>query len=198
MLALCAAVLFAFFWLSCSCGFPLVCSFQKLMSRDLTCSVVTLIPLGVVVEGTVGAHGASVVDVVVVLAAHQEGVVGLADQEVVVDLEIQDLADQAVDSVAQDLAVQVAAEVSATLDLVAQVTPDLVAQVVDLVTPGLVAQAVVVVLVLVVPVDLGILAQVGSAAVLVVPAQVVLVALVTGTLVDLATHLSLRMNLSKT
>jgi len=192
LLALCAAVLFAFFWLSCSCGFPLACSFQKLMSRDLTCSVVTLIPLGVVVEGTVGAHGASVVDVVVVLAAHQEGVVGLADQEeeVVVDLEILDLADQAVDSVARDLAVQVAAEVSAT--------PDLVAQVVDLVTPGLVAQAVVVVPVLVVPVDLGILAQVGSAAVLVVPAQVVLVALVTGTLVDLATHLSLRMNLSKT
>ena len=187
----------------------MACSFQKLMSRALTCLVVTLIPLGVVVEGTVGAHGASVVDVVVVLAAHQEGVVGLADQEeeVVVDLEILDLADQAVDSVAQDLAVQVAAEVSATLDLVAQVTPDLVAQVVDLVTPGLVAQAVVVVLVLVaqavvvvlvVPVDLGILAQVGSAAVLVVPAQVVLVALVTGTLVDLATHLSLGINLIKT
>ena len=193
MLALCAAVLFAFFWLSCSCGFPLACSFQKLMSRDLTCSVVTLIPLGVVVEGTADQtlvpHGDSV-DVVVVLAAHQEGVVGLADQEVVVDLEIQDLADQAVDSVAQDLAVQVAAEVSAT--------PDLVAQVVDLVTPGLVAQAVVVVPVLVVPVDLGILAQVGSVAVLVVLAQVVLVALVTGTLVDLATHLSLRINLSKT
>ena len=196
MLALCAAVLFAFFWLSCSCGFPLACSFQKLMSRDLTCSVVTLIPLGVVVEGTADQtlvpHGDSV-DVVVVLAAHQEGVVGLADQEeeVVVDLEILDLADQAVDSVARDLAVQVAAEVSAT--------PDLVAQVVDLVTPGLVAQAVVVVPVLVVPVDLGILAQVGSAAVLVVPAQVVLVALVTGTLVDLATHLSLKLiNLSKT
>jgi hypothetical protein len=173
------------------------------MSRDLTCSVVTLIPLGVVVEGTADQtlvpHGDSV-DVVVVLAAHQEGVVGLADQEeeVVVDLEILDLADQAVDSVARDLAVQVAAEVSATPDLVAQVTPDLVAQVVDLVTPGLVAQAVVVVPVLVVPVDLGILAQVGSAAVLVVPAQVVLGALVTGTLVDLATHLSLRMNLSKT
>ena len=173
----------------------MACSFQKLMSRALTCLVVTLIPLGVVVEGTADQtlvpHGDSV-DVVVVLAAHQEGVVGLADQEeeVVVDLEILDLADQAVDSVARDLAVQVAAEVSAT--------PDLVAQVVDLVTPGLVAQAVVVVPVLVVPVDLGILAQVGSAAVLVVPAQVVLVALVTGTLVDLATHLSLGINLSKT
>lgn len=178
-------LLYAFWAVLCSCGFPLSCSFQKLMSRDLICLVVTLIPLGVVGQ-TLGAHGA-LVDVVVVLATRQAGVVGLAAQEVVVGLEIQDLAAQEVvvgsetqglaAQVVEDLAAQVAAEVSVTLDLVAQA--------VDLVTQALVAQ-VVVVLVLDVLVDLGILAQVGSVAVLVVLA---LVASVTGILVDLATHL---------
>lgn len=81
--------------------------------------------------------------------------------QVVVGMEIQDLAAQA----AEDLAALVEVEVSVTLDLVAQA--------VDMVTQGLVAQ-VVVVLVLVVPVDLGILAQVDSVAALVVLALVVL------------------------
>lgn len=51
------------------------------MLRDLICLVVTLIPLGVVVEGmvgqTLGAHGA-LEAVVVVLATPQAGAVGLA------------------------------------------------------------------------------------------------------------------------
>lgn len=148
------------------------------MLRDLICLVVTLIPLGVVVEGmvgqTLGAHGA-LEAVVVVLATPQPGAVGLAAQEeVVVGSEIQDLAAQVVVGMEiQDLAAQAAEDLAALVEVEVSVTLDLVAQAVDMVTQGLVAQ-VVVVLVLVVPVDLGILAQVDSVAALVVLALVVL------------------------
>lgn len=151
------------------------------MSRDLTCSVVTSIPMGVVVEGLVGAHRGASVDVAVVLATHQAGAVGLAVQEVVVvDSEVQVLAAQMV-----DLAVQVVAEDS--------VTQGLVALAVDTVTQGLVALAVVD-LDLVVRVDLG-KAQVGLVVVSGVTQVVLVVALVTGSRVDLATSPALKMDL---
>jgi uncharacterized protein YigA (DUF484 family) len=137
--------------------------------------------MGVVVEGLVGAHRGASVDVAVVLATHQAGAVGLAVQEVVVvDSEVQVLAAQMV-----DLAVQVVAEDS--------VTQGLVALVVDTVTQGLVALAVVD-LDLVVRVDLG-KAQVGLVVVSGVTQVVLVVALVTGSRVDLATRPGLKMDL---
>lgn len=149
-------------------------SFQKLMSRGLSCWMLDLTPSGVEVEGmavqTMGAHGA-LVDV---------GVVVLADQAA--DSAILDLAAQVVDLVTQDLTVLVVEGLAGQVEVVDSVTQDLAAQVAveDSVTQGLVAQ-VVVGLVLVVLVDLVILVQAGLVVVLVVLAQVVSVALVTRT-----------------
>lgn len=159
-------VVHCFFWAVptalCSLGFRLPCSFQKLMLRDPTCWVVDLTPWGVEVVGmvaqTMGAHEGALVDVAVVVvladqAVEDLAILGLAAQ--VVDLVTRDLAAPGVEgSVTQDLAGQVVAEDSVTQDLA-----------------GLVAAVE----------DSVILVQVVSVAVLVVLAQVVLVALATRT-----------------
>jgi hypothetical protein len=159
-------VVHCFFWAVptalCSLGFRLPCSFQKLMLRDPTCWVVDLTPSGVEVVGmvaqTMGAHEGALVDVAVVVVLADQAVVdlailGLAAQ--VVDLVTRDLAAPGVEGlVTQDLAGQVVAEDSVTQDLA-----------------GLVAAVE----------DSVILVQVVSVAVLVVLAQVVLVALATRT-----------------
>jgi hypothetical protein len=144
--------------------------------------MVDLTPSEVEVEGmavqTMAAHGALVDVVVVVLVDRAAAAVDLAILDLVaqaVDLVTLDLAVLVVeDSVTQGLAGQVAVEDSVTQDLAGQVVVE------DSVNQGLVAQ-VVVDLVLVVLVDLVILVQGGSVAVLVVLAQVVSVALATRT-----------------